>query len=146
MSTRTDLPADVWDRHANPLSGWTRLAATPVLVYALFTRRWRLLAATIGFLVVNPVLFPAPEEPRSGEFMHDVVRAEEWWVSADRPMFGTGYPEVLNIATTIGAGVALWSAWRRNALGAVVGTITLMAGKLWFVGALVRAYREANGR
>ena len=146
MSTRTDLPADVWDRHSNPLSGWTRLAATPVLVYALFTRRWTLLAATIGFLVVNPVLFPAPEEPRSGAFMHDVVRAEEWWVAADRPMFGTGYPEVINIATTIGAGLALWSAWRRNLLGAVVGTITLMAGKLWFVGALVRAYRDANGR
>lgn len=131
------LPDSVWNRHANPKSGWSRLAVTPILVYALFTRRWRLLGATLLFVLVNPVLFPEPEEPPTEDFMYQVVRAEERWLDEERPLLGWGYPEVLNVASLVGSILAFWSAVRRDARGTVLGTVLLMAGKLGFVRALV---------
>jgi len=142
MASDSTLPDAAWNRHANPLSGWSRLAATPVLFYALYARRWRLFLGTLAFLAVNPVLFPEPESTEG--FMHDVVRAEEWWLGEGRPLFGTGYPEVLNVATTAGTVLALLSAVRRRPLGTLVGTAILIVGKLSFVAALVGAYRHSQ--
>jgi hypothetical protein len=48
----------------------------PVLLYAVYHRRPRLLAAGIGFLLINPVLFPEPE--RTDNWLSEVVLAERW--------------------------------------------------------------------
>lgn len=134
------LPDAVWDRHANPLSGWTRLLATPVLMAAIYLRRPRLLAATLLFLVVNPVLFPEPDEAATDDFMYRVVRAEEAWDDAGNAVLGLDYPQVLN-ALNVGATVyALYAALRRRPLGTVLGTAATMGLKLWYVAELVRRY------
>jgi hypothetical protein len=56
----------VWRRHANPWSGWTRVAALPLLVLAIWSRVWIGWWALVAvWLVVvwtwlNPRLFPEP--------------------------------------------------------------------------------------
>ena len=145
MAVTNPLPRQFWDRHANPKSGWSRLLATPVLIFALYARKWLLLGLTVLFLAVNPILFPEPDEPPTEDFMYQVVRAEEQYLSEGRPLFGLGYPAVLNVLSAAGSILALWSALRRNVRGTALGTALLMAGKLGFVNALVELYRESEG-
>ncbi|MFC6727024.1 DUF6653 family protein, partial [Halobium palmae] len=61
MDRRNLLPEAVWNRHANPWSGWSRVLATPAILYAVYRRDRRLLAVAIGWTVLNPVLFPERE-------------------------------------------------------------------------------------
>ncbi|WP_425492879.1 DUF6653 family protein [Natrinema amylolyticum] len=78
----------VWDRHSNPKSEWTRLLAYPVLIAAGFARRWRLVALTGLFLLVNPLLFPEPEST-SDNWMSIVVRAERQGASGETRFSGS---------------------------------------------------------
>jgi len=128
MVRETVLPEWVWRRHANPWSGWTRAATTPVLVYALYRRDWRLVAAALGWIVVNPVAFPPPE--RTDAWMTRGVLAEREWLRQGNGTVGFSWPNVINLLnapTTLYVG---WATFRRRPLHAVVGTTLLMALKL----------------
>lgn len=138
------LPDAVWNRHANPKSGWTRLLAYPVLVAAVYARNVPLLGATIAFLVVNPLLFPEPD-PEEGDWMTDAVRAEQWWTETDRPLVGLGFPQVLNLLLVPVFAYNLIAAVRRRPVATVVTTVATMALKLWFVAELVVRYRVRGG-
>ena len=60
------LSDETWRRHANPWSVWTRYAAFPLLVLAVWSYHaigwWTLLpvALVIGWLIINPRAFPPP--------------------------------------------------------------------------------------
>ena len=55
-----------WARHANPWSGWTRMAVLPLLALAVWSRAWigwwaaLPLDLLVVFLWLNPRLFPPP--------------------------------------------------------------------------------------
>nr|BFE51606.1 hypothetical protein GCM10017745_50330 [Saccharothrix mutabilis subsp. capreolus] len=61
---------ETWRRHANPWSVWTRFAAIPAMLLAIWSRAWigwwSLLPvlAVVAWLFVNPWLFPPVDEPR----------------------------------------------------------------------------------
>src|SRR4029079_13215492 len=65
------LRDDTWMRHANPWSVWTRYAAFPLLIAAIWSWHWlgwwslAPIAAVVAFLIVNPRLFPPPRTTRS---------------------------------------------------------------------------------
>ncbi|WP_254534937.1 DUF6653 family protein [Halomarina litorea] len=135
--TRRDRLADTfWERHSNPWSGWTRLATGPVLLYALYRRDWRLLAAAIGYTAVNPVLFPRPDSPDA--WMSRGVLAEREWLRAGNGTVSFSYPNVLNLLNLPVSGYALWAAIRKRPLGTVLGTFGLMGLKLWWIAEIVR--------
>lgn len=137
------LPQRVWSRHANPKSGWTRLAAYPLLVYAVYARSNRLLAAVVAFLAINPFLFPAPEtEP--DDWMYRAVRAEEWWSDQGRPFVGVGYPQVLSLFGLLAFSCNLYAARKRRPVATVIATVATMGLKLWFVDELVRRHEAAG--
>ena len=131
------LPDDAWARHSNPKSGWSRLLAYPVLIVAIYARDRRLLAGTLAFLAVNPVLFPAPDA-ESDAWMARVVRAERRWTDAGNPLFGLGFPQVLNLLQVPVFAYNLYAAARRRPVGTVLATAATMALKLWFVNELVK--------
>ena len=62
----------VWQRHTNPWSGWTRYTALPLLVAALWSRLWLgwwALLPTLGAVLwtwLNPRIFPRPLSTRRG--------------------------------------------------------------------------------
>jgi len=127
-----------WNRHANPASGWSRVPTGPVLVYAIYARNWRLLAVTVAFVVVNPVLFPAsdPAEEDSPGWMSRGVRGEQSWLQgADARR-----ANLLNVVNVPVFGYALYAAVRRWPARTAIFTALGMALKLAFVNEMAKLY------
>lgn len=125
-----------WDRHANPASGWSRVPTGPLLVYAIYARNWRLLAAVVAFVAVNPVLFPAPDSVDEEAWMTRGVRGEQLWLGgAD-----AGRATLLNAVNVPTFLLALWAAVRRKPRLTAAATALSMALKLAFVDRMARLY------
>jgi hypothetical protein len=136
QSLRERLADAFWARHSNPASGWSRVAVSPVLVYAIYRRNWRLLGAALAFTVVNPVLFPRPE--RTDNWMSRGVLAEREWIESGEGTVGVSYPNALNLLSAPAWLFALVSAIRRRPVATVLGTATAMALKLYWIDDIVR--------
>lgn len=142
MSTRVPserLAEFLWEHHANPWSGWTRVFAFPVLVYAVLTRRRRLFAAAVAAIAVNPVVIPQPDDAKA--WTSDVVQAERYWVDHGEDGALLRALDVAVLPATVGA---LYAAYRRKPRSAAVLTALSMALKFAFVSALVRHYEAAT--
>lgn len=63
---------ETWERHANPLSVYSRFSCLPLIVAAIWSRVWlgwwalAPLALAIGWTFINPRLFPAPIDKATG--------------------------------------------------------------------------------
>ncbi|MDS0277091.1 hypothetical protein NDI85_04760 [Halomicroarcula sp. S1AR25-4] len=125
-----------WARHANPLSGWSRVPTLPLLITCLYRRDWRGLALTLAFVVVNPFLFAPPEDDSA--WMTKGVYGERLWTKGDHD--ATSYPTVLNYLTGVAALYALYAAVRRRPAETALATALSMALKLWFVAEMVHLY------
>lgn len=136
QALRSGLEDAFWARHANPLSSGTRILAFPLAMWALYRRDRRLLAATVAFIAVNPVLFPRPA--RTDSYLSRIVLAEREWLGEGRGTTGLDYPNVLNLLNVPATLYALASAVRRDPVGTAVGTLCVMALKLWWTDAILR--------
>jgi hypothetical protein len=136
MSDRT------WRRHANPWNGATRMLAGAALVWALYRHAWRALVAVIAFLLLNPVLFPEPE--RTDNPLSEGVLGERAWIADGNPVFGIGYPEILNAANVPLYGYTLCAAYHRYPVRTFLGYVVTFALKLLFVDEMRRYYREGG--
>ncbi|MFC6732544.1 DUF6653 family protein [Haladaptatus sp. DYSN1] len=130
-SESTVLPEWVWRRHANPWSGWSRAATTPVLVYALYHRKWRLVATALVWLVVNPAAFPVPET--TDAWMTRGVLAEREWLRDSNGTVGLSWPNLLNLLNAPVTAYVGWATLKRRPVHAVVATALLMALKLLWI-------------
>jgi hypothetical protein len=128
----------LWQRHANPKSGWSRVATLPVLMYGVYARRPRLVAAALGFVVVNPVLFSPPED--ADAWMTRVVLGERMYY---RHRGSPGAVDLLNYVNGPVTAYAVYAAYRRRPARTVLATALSMALKFLFVGFVARYY-EAN--
>ncbi|QIB74056.1 hypothetical protein GL213_09535 [Halogeometricum borinquense] len=133
---RDRLEDTFWERHANPWSAGTRFLGFPALIVALYRRDRRLLAATLVFLAVNPVLFPRPA--RTDNRLSRYVLAEREWLNHGNETMSFDYPNVLNVLNVPMTLYAVGSALRRDPVGSVLGTLGVMGLKLWWVEAIVR--------
>lgn len=129
-------------RHANPASVATRFPLGPLVVYALYRRRWRLLGLAGLWTAVNPVAFPAQE--RTDNWLGEGVLGERLWLENGNPLFGLRYPSVLNLLDVPAFGAALFAAWTRRPRAAVAATAASTVLKLGFVNAMVRYYRASR--
>ena len=136
-TSRMRLTQVFWERHANPKSGWSRTVTLPVLTYAIHTRRWRTLLATVIFTVVNPLLFPKPNG--TDAWMTKVVLAERYWQEHDADIGSLNLLNLANVPVTL---YAIYAAYRRDTGGATVATALSMTLKLAFVAALVRRFEN----
>ena len=136
----TDLTDVFWARHANPKSGWSRVATLPLLVYAILHREWRLFALVLAFTAVNPLLFPPPKTDDA--WMTTVVLAERYWRETEADVGVLSLLNVVNVPVTL---YALYAAYRRNVGGATVATALSMTLKFAFVAGLVRRFGDDLG-
>ncbi|MGQ4556002.1 DUF6653 family protein [Halobellus sp. GM3] len=145
MESTDEFKEMFWKRHSNPKSGWSRTLILPVLLYAMYQRRWRVAVAAVVFTVINPVLFSPPENDEA--WMTRVVLAERWWTTeTEQSVFDLSYPNVLNVLNIPAAGYAFVAAYRRRPRATVLAGAVSMALKLWYVAALVRRYDAENAR
>lgn len=105
-------------------------------MWAIYRRDRRLVLATTAYVAVNPVLFPPPR--RTDSYLSRIVLAERAWLADGNGTVGTGYPNVLNLCNVPVSLYALASAVRRDPVGTVVGTLGVMALKLWWTDAVLR--------
>ncbi|MFC4883036.1 DUF6653 family protein [Halostagnicola sp. GCM10023243] len=133
----------VWARHSNPKSGWSRLAGGFVIVAALYHRKWRLMALTILFLAINPVLFREPSE-ESDDWMYKVVRAEERWTNDGNRLIGLGYPQILNTVSIPVGLYGLCAAYKQKPISTVVFSLVSQALNQWCMKEIIDYYEKVD--
>lgn len=134
---QTKVSEYFWECHANPKSGWSRTMTLPVLVYAISSRRWRLVLATTVKTVVNPFLFSKPDDMDA--WMTRVVLAERYWRKHNVDIGPLNLLNLANVSVTL---YSIYAAYQRNTGGATVATSFSMTLKFAFVAALVRRFED----
>jgi len=140
-----------WSRHANPWSGWTRAATTPVLFLALWSHVWLgwwalvPIAALAVWLWLNPRLFPPPSTTTN--WATRGVLGEQLWLAGDPRAHA---PRHAGPVRWIVGGQAAFTAVGIYGLivedfwAAFLGWHAGAAMKLWFVDRMARLYDEAG--
>jgi hypothetical protein len=142
-TTLSERLADAfWSRHANPWSAGTRFLTMPALAYAIYRRDRRLLLVVVGFAVLNPVAFPAPD--RTDTWLSRIVLAEREWLRDGKGTMGFTYPNLLNVLNVPASLLVVWAAWKRRPMVTLVACLIAMGLKLWWVDAIAR--RTEAGR
>ena len=109
-------------RHAHPISAWTRLATTPLVVAPFWTRRADVTAGVLVWFAINPIMTPEPADRRS--LATRAILGEERWLAQpelDRTMSG------LNAAGLCTLGGAIFAAWHRRKGPTILGVAATMA-------------------
>jgi hypothetical protein len=141
---------EAWKRHANPWSVWTRFAAIPLIILAIWSRVWIgwwalvPLALVVLWLWANPHAFPPIDKPVA--WSSRGIYGERLWLR-DRSCMPAGFAVVQRI-WIIGAlaGVALL-AWGLIALAAwptVFGATLIVYGQLWRIDRLGVFYDQST--
>ena len=128
---------EAWRRHANPWSVWTRFAAIPLMLLAIWSRTWIgwwclvPVAAVVVWLFVNPKAFPPVDEPRG--WAARGIYGERAWVR-DRDLVPPDHRGVLRLLISLGvAGFAmiLWGLIALQLWPTVFGTTLVVVAQLW---------------
>lgn len=130
-----------WSGHANPWSVWTFVLAYPTLVYAIYRRHRPLLAGTLLFVALNPVLAPPPADDRA--WATRVVLGERVWLEE-----GVGPSRDLLFAA-LAAPIYLFtlgSAAQRRPVRTAFGVVASMVAMLLFFDRMAGRYDGRTGR
>jgi hypothetical protein len=119
--TVAGLRRKVFERHANPLSAWSRWATTPLVLVPMWTRKRMHALPVLAWMVANAVVFPKPEHERA--WATRAVLGEEMWI-AERPRDAA---MAVNAGATALLAAALVAAHRRTLAPAVAATAGAMA-------------------
>lgn len=140
---------EVWERHANPWSVWTRFSALPLLILAIWSRVWLgwwSLVPTVAVLIwiwINPRVFPKPRS--TGNWASKAVLGERVWLnrtSVPIPEHHRSVPHLLNIVSFTGVGFLAWGLIALEIWPMVFGIAVVYFGKLWFVDRMVWLYED----
>ena len=142
-----------WARHANPWSGWTRVATLPLLVLALWSRAWigpwwaaALVLVLLGWTWVNPRAFPPPRS--TANWMSRGVLGERHWLASGTvpiPPHHRRVPTLLAALAATGLPVLAWGVAMLEVWPTLLGLVLAMLGKLWFVDRMVWLQRDMEG-
>jgi uncharacterized protein DUF6653 len=143
------LSEQTWMRHANPWSVWTRYAALPVLVAAIWSYHalgwWSLapVAATIVFLIINPRLFSPPRSTRNWSAM--AVLGERVWLREGRRFLPEQDPLVfyaMSASSCVSLPALAWGIFTSDLVVMAVCTTCILVGKTWFNDRMVWLFSE----
>ena len=141
-----------WKRHANPWSVWTRFAAIPPMLLAIWSRDWigwwclAPIAVVLVWLWLNPRAFAPVEEPRS--WAAKGIYGEKLWL-ADRSLVTGDHRGVQRLLVGLGLAAVALIVWGLAALQVwptVFGATLLIVGQLWRIDRLGRLYEDARLR
>jgi hypothetical protein len=139
------LQGERWMRHANPASVWTRFAVLPALVLSVWSRDWigwwclLPVAASIAWLLVNPLFFPPPTSTRN--WASKGVLGERIWTERDRsslpPQFRSAAPNVAQTFQVVGMVPLVVGLVVFEPVAVVLGVLIVQVGKCWFIDRMV---------
>ncbi|MFD3425919.1 DUF6653 family protein [Nocardia fluminea] len=113
-------------RHAHPVSAWSRLLTTPLVVAPFWTRRVDVTAGVLVWFAINPIITPEPADRRS--FATRAILGEERWLA--RPALDP----TMSRLNAVGAGVlagSMLAARHRRKVPTTLGVAAAMALTLY---------------
>lgn len=134
----------VWERHANPASGWSRVPVLPLLALAIWSRTWiewwsvLPIALTVIWIWFNPRVFPVPAS--TDYWMSKGVLGERVWLNRKNitiPKHHSKMATKLNLLAGLGIIPAAAGLFQMNLWATVAGIATMMIAKLWFLDRMV---------
>ena len=145
---------EVWARHANPWSVWTRFTAAPLLVASIWSRvwlgvwAWAPIAVSILWIWLNPRLFPKPTSTKN--WASKAVLGERVWLNRHQVTIPERHrvaPNLLSGIAGMGALLLIPGLWTLDVWLTLVGLLLVYAGKVWFLDRMVWLFedmKEAN--
>ena len=143
------LSEQSWARHANPWSVWTRYAAFPLLVAAVWSSHtigwWALLpvAAMVGFLYINPWLFAPPRS--TDNWASKAVLGERVWLAEGKRGLPDQHPggfRALMAISALNLVGLIWGIVQSDAVVMTLSTINVLVSKSWFNDRMVWLFSE----
>lgn len=141
----------VWERHANPYSGWSRVPVLPLLALAIWSRVWigwwSLAPIALIFLWIwlNPRLFSAPVS--TDNWMSKGVMGERVWLNRKKvpiPVHHERVTALLNMLAGLGLIPFAYGLYQLNEWMVIAGTVIMMIAKLWFLDRMVWLLEDMN--
>ena len=140
---------EVWARHANPWSVWTRYSTLPILVFSVWSRIWIgwwslvPIIASLAWIWLNPRFFNKPTS--TNHWASKAVLGERVWLNRAKISIPRHHQPIINFLNTVSAtgavicilGLVLFSAW-----ATVFGVVVVALGKSWFLDRMVWLYDE----
>ncbi|MEM1266909.1 MAG: DUF6653 family protein, partial [Pseudomonadota bacterium] len=142
---------DVWERHANPWSGWSRLTIPPVFVAAVWSRVWLGWWSLVPIALVclwtwlNPRVFRRPDS--IDNWMSKGVLGERVWLARAQtpiPAHHRRMPHILAAVSGVGLIPLAWGLWALDPWPVLTGLALVMGGKLWFLDRMVWLFEETR--
>lgn len=143
------MTPETWERHANPWSGWSRLATFPFLFVALWSHvwiGWFCLLPTFVLCVwlwLNPRVFAVPQSTKS--WMSRVVLGERVWMNRGKIPIPAGHARaamILNLLSLCGMAISVYGFVVTNFWAAFMGWHFAALCKLWFVDRMVWLFED----
>ncbi|ADK86401.1 conserved hypothetical protein [Desulfarculus baarsii DSM 2075] len=147
------MSEETWRRHANPWSGWTRLASYPLIFLAVWSNVWigwyclAPIAALAVWIWLNPRLFPRPKSTKS--WMSRGVLGERVWINRWQEPIPPEHEKMANILSAIalaGVAVSVYGFWARDFWAAFMGWNLAVAAKMWFVDRMVWLFEDMKDK
>ena len=138
MSRFGGIKRNVFARHSNPWSAWTRWASTPFVFVPVWTRRWSQAALVAAWMAVNPIVFPVPRHNRA--WSTRAVLGEELWI-AERPR---DKAMAVNAAASVAGVIALAAARKRRPAPAAVAIAAQMTLTLGYWRLMAEYYERSQ--
>jgi hypothetical protein len=143
------LSDETWMRHANPLSVWTRYAAFPFLVAAIWSRMWLgwwalvPLGIVIAWLIWNPRAFPAPRS--TNNWASKAVLGERVWLAhpvQEVPRHHIVVTRVTTVFGFVGLVGLIWGLYTFDVGITLLGMVLTIAAKSWFIDRMVWLFED----
>ena len=142
----------VWQRHANPLSVWSRFTTLPLLALAIWSRVWLgwgslvPIGAALVWIWANPRIFPIPRD--FGGWPGRVVQGEQIWINRKHhgiPAHHLRAGHVTSALALPGAVILGFGLWHLNPVATLSGTLLTMLPKIWFCDRMVWLHADLTG-
>ncbi|WP_024955103.1 DUF6653 family protein [Sulfurospirillum arcachonense] len=139
-----------WERHASPLSVWTRvITGLPVILLSAWSIKsigwWSLILIAISFFWIwlNPRLFSPPKN--TNNWASKVTFGERVWLNRSEhpiPDHHKKWANFLSIVAGVGFLIAIIGAFFHISLLAISGGLISWFGKMWFCDRMVWLYED----
>jgi uncharacterized protein DUF6653 len=139
---------EAWFSHANPWSVYTRFAAIPPLVLAIWSRAWfgwwclLPLAVVVVWLWLNPRVFAPVRTPV--RWASKGIHGEMVWARhpADVPAAHRAALRLIAVPGIAGIGLTGWGLVALEVWPTVVGVVLVVLAQLWRIDRLVWMYDD----
>jgi hypothetical protein len=145
------LEGEAWQRHANPWCVYTRIPIPPLLVGAIWTRKWigwRSLVPVglvCAWAVINPRAFPPPRS--LDHWASRGVLGETYWANRKEvpvPPRHRVAPQVLGAVSALGVPFVARGLVVKNGWMVLFGLAVQEAGKVWFIDRMALLYDDVS--